>query len=83
MSHDYDFIEMEHATAVAAAAFAISSHVSEITHEKKMSGFSETSLTKTRSNVFDRKSTLSQLGSASKRLSGIYFLYHSFFNSIS
>ncbi|KAI5387339.1 remorin isoform X2 [Lathyrus oleraceus] len=70
MSHDYDFIEMEHATAVAAAAFAISSHVSEITHEKKMSGFSETSLTKTRSNVFDKTSTLSQLGSAAKRLSG-------------
>ncbi|CAI8617602.1 unnamed protein product [Vicia faba] len=72
MSHDYDFIEMEHATAVAAAAFAISSHVSEITHEKNMSGFPETSLTKTRSNVFDRKSTLSQLGSTSKRLSGSF-----------
>lgn len=70
MSHDYDLIEMEHATAVAAAAFAISSHVSEITHENKMSEFPETSLTKTRSKIHDKKSAISQLGAASKRLSG-------------
>ncbi|XP_012572593.1 uncharacterized protein [Cicer arietinum] len=72
MSHDYDLIEMEHATAVAAAAFAISSHVSEITHENKMSEFPETSLTKTRSKIHDKKSAISQLGAASKRLSGSF-----------
>jgi hypothetical protein len=66
MSHDdYDFIEMEHATAVAAAAFAISSHVPE------MSEFPETSLAKSRSKkVNEKKSSFSQLGAASKRLSG-------------
>ncbi|GAU47532.1 hypothetical protein TSUD_94370 [Trifolium subterraneum] len=64
MSDDYDFIEMEHATAVAAAAFAISSRVLEISHEKKMSEFPETSLTKSRSKkVYDKNSSFSQLGS--------------------
>ncbi|KAK2381085.1 Remorin family protein [Trifolium repens] len=79
MSHgDYDSIgmdsiEMEHATAVAAAAFAISSHVPEISHEKKMSEFSETSLTKSRSKkVNDKNSSFSQIGAASKRLSGSF-----------
>ncbi|XP_039689929.1 remorin isoform X3 [Medicago truncatula] len=72
MSHDYDFIEMEHATAVAAAAFAISSHVSEIPHEQNMWEFPESSLTKTRSKAYDKKSSFSQLGAASKRLSGSF-----------
>lgn len=79
MSHDYDFIEMEHATAVAAAAFAISSHVSEIPHEQNMWEFPESSLTKTRSKAYDKKSSFSQLGAASKRLSG-NFLF--FFNRV-
>ncbi|PNY00562.1 hypothetical protein L195_g023845 [Trifolium pratense] len=62
MSHDYDYIEMEHATVVAAAAFAISSHVLETSHEKKMSEFPETSLTKSRSKkVYDKNSSFSQL----------------------
>jgi len=75
MSHDYDFIEMEHATAVAAAAFAISSHVSEIPHEQKMWEFPETSLTKTRSKAYDKKSSFSQIGAASKRLSGKFLFF--------
>jgi hypothetical protein len=80
MSHDYDFIEMEHATAVAAAAFAISSHVPEISHEKNMSEFSEISLTKSRSKkVNDKNSSFSQIGAASKRLSGKYIISLSLF----
>lgn len=72
MSHDYDFMEMEHATAVAAAAFAISSHVSEIPHEQKMWELPETSLAKTRSKAYDKKSSFSHIGAASKRLSGSF-----------
>ncbi|CAJ2650385.1 unnamed protein product [Trifolium pratense] len=73
MSHDYDYIEMEHATVVAAAAFAISSHVLETSHEKKISEFPETSLTKSRSKkVYDKNSSFSQLGAASKRLPGSF-----------
>ncbi|KAE9597350.1 putative remorin [Lupinus albus] len=69
MSHDYDSTEMEHATSIAAAAFAIHSQegVSEIPQKKKLSEHLETSLTKTKSKVKDTKSPFSQPGVASKR----------------
>lgn len=68
MSRDYDSIELEHAIAVAAAAFAISSQVSEIPQERKMSEPpNETSFTRIKSKVDDKKSPISQL---SKRFSG-------------
>ncbi|OIV89854.1 hypothetical protein TanjilG_27387 [Lupinus angustifolius] len=69
MSHDYDSTEMEHATSIAAAAFAIHSQegVSEIPQKKKISEHPETSLTKTKSKVKDTKSPFSLPGVASKR----------------
>ncbi|KAJ1395906.1 carboxy-terminal region remorin [Sesbania bispinosa] len=58
---------MEHATAIAAAAFAISSQeASEIPQKKKISEPPETSLTRTRSKMDGKKSPISQL---SKKLS--------------
>ncbi|KAK7317953.1 hypothetical protein RJT34_02601 [Clitoria ternatea] len=70
MSHDYDSMEMEHATAIAAAAFAIySQEVSEIPQQKKIR---EQSFTKTKSKVDDTKSPISQFGSTSKWISGSF-----------
>ncbi|XP_027345772.1 remorin-like isoform X2 [Abrus precatorius] len=70
MSHDYESIEMEHATAVAAAAFAIYSlGVSEIPQEMKTR---DTTLPKTTSKVDYPRSPMSHFGSASKRLSGSF-----------
>ncbi|KAK7362420.1 hypothetical protein VNO77_04531 [Canavalia gladiata] len=70
MSHDYDSLEMENATAVAAAAFAIySQEISEIPQEKKIR---DPPLSKTKSKVDDPKSPFSQFGGASKRFSGSF-----------
>ncbi|XP_057422038.1 pollen-specific leucine-rich repeat extensin-like protein 1 isoform X2 [Lotus japonicus] len=67
MSRDYDSIEMEHATAVAAAAFAI------ISQEKEMIDPREISMTRTKSKVDAKKPPiLSHLGSVSKRFSGSF-----------
>ncbi|XP_052733144.1 remorin isoform X2 [Vigna angularis] len=67
MSHDYD-TEMEHATAVAAAAYAIfSQEVSLIPQQKKMR---ETPLSRGKSKVDDRKPPFSQFGSTSRQFSG-------------
>ncbi|MED6157597.1 hypothetical protein PIB30_024767 [Stylosanthes scabra] len=60
-----DFDTEEHAAAVAAAAFAIDSK-EDLEHK------SEASLTKTKSKVEGIKSTISLLGSASKRHSGSF-----------
>ncbi|WVZ24638.1 hypothetical protein V8G54_003182 [Vigna mungo] len=66
MSHDYD-AEMEHATAVAAAAYAIfSQEVSLIPQQKKMR---DTPLSKGKSKVDDRKPPFSQFGSTSRQFS--------------
>lgn len=69
MSDDYDYKEMEHATAVAAAALAITSQgtVSEIPQEKKISEHPETSLTRT---ISITKAPFSKPRVASKRSSG-------------
>lgn len=68
MSHDYDSTEVEHATAVAAAAFAIfSQELSQIPQQKKTR---EPPLTRVKSKMDDTKHSISQLGSTSKRLSG-------------
>ncbi|KAK7251927.1 hypothetical protein RIF29_35542 [Crotalaria pallida] len=69
MNHDYDSGEMEHATAIAAAAFAIHSQeqISEIPQKKKISEPFETSLTKTKSKVKDTKSPFSLPSISSKR----------------
>ncbi|CAL0313637.1 unnamed protein product [Lupinus luteus] len=69
MSYDYDSTEMEHATSIAAAAFAIHSQegFSEIPHKKKITEYPETSLNKTKSKVKDTKSPFSLPGVASKR----------------
>ncbi|XP_027361961.1 remorin-like isoform X2 [Abrus precatorius] len=67
---DDDSRDMEHAAAVAAAAFAINlQDVSE--HESKTK---EASFTKTKSKVDGTKSSISLLGSASKRLSSSFKL---------
>jgi len=69
MSHDYD-TEMEHATAVAAAAYAIfSQEVSLIPQQKKMR---ETPLSRGKSKVDDTKPPFSQFGSTSRQFSGTY-----------
>lgn len=60
---DYDSRGMEHAAAVAAAAFAI--NLQEVTEQKNETP--EASLTKTKSKVDGTKSPFSQL---SKRFSG-------------
>ncbi|CAJ1939764.1 unnamed protein product [Sphenostylis stenocarpa] len=66
MSHDYDR-EMEHATAVAAAAFAIfSQEVSPIPQQKKMR---ETTLNRGKSKVDDTNPPSSQFGSTSRHFS--------------
>ncbi|QCD82575.1 Remorin [Vigna unguiculata] len=66
MSHDYD-TEMEHATAVAAAAYAIfSQEVSLIPQQKKMR---ETPLSRGKSKVDDTKPPFSQFGSTSRQFS--------------
>lgn len=65
-SHDFDSFEIEHAAAVAAAAFSINlQEASEQTSETP-----ETSLDKTKSKLGSSKSSKSLLASASKRLSG-------------
>lgn len=69
MSHDYDSTEMEHATAVAAAAFAIFAHDSQIPQQKKTR---EPSLTKAKSKLDDTKPPIYQFGSTSKRSSGSF-----------
>lgn len=67
MSHDYD-AEMEHATAVAAAAFAIfSQEVSQIQQQKKMR---EKPLPRGKSKVDDPKPPISQFGGTSRQFSG-------------
>ncbi|KAK7368357.1 hypothetical protein VNO80_10382 [Phaseolus coccineus] len=66
MSHDYD-TEMEHAAAVAAAAFAIfSQEVSLIPQQKKMR---ETPLSRGKSKVDDTKPPFSQFGDTSTQFS--------------
>ncbi|KAK7400685.1 hypothetical protein VNO78_11945 [Psophocarpus tetragonolobus] len=66
MSHDYD-TEMEHATAVAAAAYAIySQQFSLIPQHKKAR---ETSLTRGKSKVDDTKPPISQFGGTSRQYS--------------
>ncbi|KAL9328809.1 hypothetical protein ACSQ67_003812 [Phaseolus vulgaris] len=66
MSHDYD-TEMEHAAAVAAAAFAIfSQEVSLIPQQKKMR---ETPLSRGKSKVDDTKPSFSQFGETSTQFS--------------
>lgn len=62
MDRDYDTKELEHATAVAAAAFAINSL--EIPERP------ESSLQKSKSKMDGSKSPVAQLRSASKRFSG-------------
>ncbi|TKY58929.1 Remorin, C-terminal [Spatholobus suberectus] len=70
MSHDYDSTEMEHATAVAAAAFAIlSQELSQIPQQKKTR---EPPLTKAKSKVDDSKPPISQFDGTSKRFSGSF-----------
>ncbi|KAI5437761.1 remorin isoform X2 [Lathyrus oleraceus] len=67
-SHDFDSFEIEHAAAVAAAAFSINlQEASEQTSETP-----ETSLAKTKSKLGSSKSSKSLLASASKRLSGSF-----------
>ncbi|CAK8536620.1 unnamed protein product [Lathyrus sativus] len=67
-SHDFDSSEIEHAAAVAAAAFSINlQEASEQTSERP-----ETSSAKTNSKVGSSKSSKSLLASASKRLSGSF-----------
>ncbi|KAK7395737.1 hypothetical protein VNO78_16304 [Psophocarpus tetragonolobus] len=64
MSHEYD-IEMEHATAIAAAAFAIfSQEFSLISKQKKAR---ETCLTSGKSKVDDTKPPISQFGGTSRQ----------------
>ncbi|CAI8588014.1 unnamed protein product [Vicia faba] len=64
-SHDFDSSEIEHAAAVAAAAFSINlQEASEQTSETP-----ETSLAKTKSKLGSSKSSKSLLASASKRFS--------------
>ncbi|WJX62715.1 hypothetical protein P8452_47680 [Trifolium repens] len=67
-SHDYDFIEMVHAAAVAAAAFSI--NLQETSEQK--SETPEASLARSKSKVDNTKSSKSILSSASKRLSGSF-----------
>ncbi|KAL5193203.1 Uncharacterized protein HKD37_20G055459 [Glycine soja] len=69
MSHDYD-AEMEHATAVAAAAFAIfSQEVSQIQQQKKMW---EKPLPRGKNKVDDPKPPISQFGGTSRQFSGSF-----------
>ncbi|KAK2375408.1 Remorin family protein [Trifolium repens] len=67
-SRDYDFIEMVHAAAVAAAAFSI--NLQETSEQK--SETPEASLARSKSKVDNTKSSKSILSSASKRLSGSF-----------
>lgn len=67
MSHDYDSLEIEHATALAAAVFAIS--LREFP-EQKINDGPESSFTKTKGKIGSKISLSSQPSSLSKRLSG-------------
>ncbi|XP_020215258.1 remorin 1.4-like isoform X2 [Cajanus cajan] len=71
MSHDYDSLEMEHATAVAAATFAIfSQEISQIPQQKKTRD--NPALNKAKSKVDDTKPPIFQFGGTSKRFSGSF-----------
>ncbi|KAK7307069.1 hypothetical protein VNO77_39804 [Canavalia gladiata] len=67
-SRDHDSIDMEHAVAVAATAFAL--NLQDVPEQKGETA--EASLTKTKSKVDGPKSTISLLGAASKRLSSSF-----------
>ncbi|KAL2344614.1 hypothetical protein Fmac_005899 [Flemingia macrophylla] len=63
MSHDYDSLEMEHATAVAAAAFAIfSQEISQIPQQKKARD----------PQPWDKAKSTVEFGSTSKPISGSF-----------
>jgi len=65
-SGDHESRDMDHAAAVAAAAFAI--NLLDVSEEKKETP--KASLEKTKSRVDDTKPPIPLLSSASKRLSG-------------
>ncbi|KAJ6772343.1 REMORIN FAMILY PROTEIN [Salix koriyanagi] len=71
MNQDYDANRTGQATAVAAAAYAITSlNASSIPEQKKMSKGPETSLTQTDSKRDGLTDLISESGSTSKRFSG-------------
>ncbi|KAJ6432226.1 hypothetical protein OIU84_019464 [Salix udensis] len=71
MNQDYDANRAGQATAVAAAAYAITSlNASSITEQKRMSKGPETSLTQTDSKRDGLTDLISESGSTSKRFSG-------------
>ncbi|CAL0315221.1 unnamed protein product [Lupinus luteus] len=70
LSRDYDSIEMDHAIAVAAAAYAIKSK--EVSEQKKKSETLEVLLTRTKSKVDGTNSPISLHGSTSKLFSGSF-----------